>query len=100
MNKKILAALLGLMLCFGIIGCGGNIESKANDVGNDSITKYFNLVTVCEEDLYSLGMVAGSEKIVYDKNTNVMYYIYDYSYQWGITPIYNSDGTVKLYEKK
>lgn len=32
--------------------------------------------------------------IRYDKNTKVMYY----ECQNGITPIYNSDGTVKLYD--
>ena len=38
--------------------------------------------------------------IVYDKDTKVMYYIIINSYKCGITPIYNTDGTIKIYEEK
>lgn len=36
-----------------------------------------------------------SADVYYDKNTKVMYYAACY---YGITPIYNADGTLKLYE--
>ena len=36
--------------------------------------------------------------IVYDKDTKVMYYLIDDAYQMALTPIYNSDGTIRLYE--
>lgn len=36
--------------------------------------------------------------IVYDKDTKVMYYFIDDAYQMALTPIYNSDGTIRLYE--
>jgi hypothetical protein len=40
----------------------------------------------------------GSLYIVYDKDTKVEYYIF-YAYsQAGISPIYNADGTIKIYE--
>lgn len=35
----------------------------------------------------------------YDKNTNAMYCIFQKYDKSGITPIYNSDGSVKLYEE-
>ena len=38
--------------------------------------------------------------IVYDKDTKVMYYFIDDAYQMALTPIYNSDGTIRLYDKK
>ena len=38
--------------------------------------------------------------IVYDKDTKVMYYFIDDAYQMALTPIYNSDGTIRLYEDK
>ena len=34
---------------------------------------------------------------VYDKDTKVMYYIMDSYCQAAMTPIYNSDGTVRIY---
>lgn len=39
-------------------------------------------------------------EVLYDKNTKVMYFAkWDY-YQFGITPIYNADETVKLYNEE
>lgn len=35
--------------------------------------------------------------IVYDKDTKVMYYFIDDAYQMALSPIYNSDGTIKIY---
>ena len=34
---------------------------------------------------------------VYDKDTKVMYYFIDDAYQMALSPIYNSDGTIKIY---
>lgn len=38
-------------------------------------------------------------KIVYDKDTKVKYVIMNGNYQSGISPLYNADGTLQLYEK-
>ena len=38
--------------------------------------------------------------IVYDSDTKVMYYIIDAHYRSGISPIYDSDGSVKIYGEK
>lgn len=35
--------------------------------------------------------------IVYDRDTQVMYYITSGDYRSGITPIYKADGTIKVY---
>ena len=88
MKKKILAAILGLTLCFGMTGCGkGDIEPENSDLGN----KYIDLVTIYKDDGHNT-------EVLYDKNTKVMYFSKWTGYQFGITPIYNSDGTVKLYD--
>ena len=88
MKKKILAVVLGLTLCFGMTGCTkGDIEPKTSDLGN----KYIDLVTIYKDDNYYT-------EVLYDKNTKVMYFVKWSTYQFGITPIYNSDGTVKLYD--
>lgn len=86
MKKKIVAIVLGLSMCIGLTGCGsGNITPTNNKLGN----KYFDLVNIYE---------SGYTNVAYDKNTNVMYFIEQSGYSFGITPIYNSDGTLKLYE--
>lgn len=88
MKKKIFAVVLGLALCFGMIGCTkGNIEPENSDLGN----KYIDLVTIYKDDGHNT-------EVLYDKNTKVMYFSKWTGYQFGITPIYNSDGTVKLYD--
>ena len=88
MKKKILAVALGLTLCFGMTGCTkGDIEPESSRLAN----KYIDLVTIYKDDNHNT-------KVLYDKNTKVMYFVIWSGYQFGITPIYNSDGTVKLYD--
>ena len=60
---------------------------KNSDLGN----KYIDLATIYKDD----GL---NTEVLYDKNTKVMYFLKWSGYQFGITPIYNSDGTVKLYD--
>lgn len=78
-----------MLICSGIIGCtkGEDIKPTEFSLGN----KYFDLVKI-----YGGGY---DGDIVYDKNTNVLYYIIYDADRLGITPIYNSDGSVKLYEE-
>lgn len=88
MKKKILAVVLGLTLCLGMTGCTkGDIEPDSSILGN----KYIDLVTIYKDN-------GCNTEVAYDKNTKVMYFLKRGSYQFGITPIYNSDGTVKLYD--
>ena len=88
MKRKILAVALGLTLCFGMTGCTkGDIEPESSRLAN----KYIDLVTIYKDDNHNT-------KVLYDKNTKVMYFVIWSGYQFGITPIYNSDGTVKLYD--
>ena len=88
MKKKILAVALGLTLCLGMTGCTkGDIEPESSCLAN----KYIDLVTIYKDDDHNT-------EVLYDKNTKVMYFVKWSNYQFGITPIYNSDGTVKLYD--
>lgn len=87
MKKKIAAIAIWLSICFCMTGCEseGDITPENNKLGN----KYFDLVNIYE---------ARCTTVAYDKNTNVMYYMVETGNAFGITPIYNSDGTLKLYE--
>ena len=91
MKKKILAVALGLTLCLGMTGCTtkGDIEPESSIIGN----KYIDLVTIYRDN-------DNNTEVAYDKNTKVMYFFKRSGYQFGITPIYNSDGTVKLYDEE
>lgn len=87
MKKKILVVALALILCLGMTGCTkGDIEPENWRLGN----KYIDLVTIYKGKQ--------GTKVLYDKNTKVMYFMLWTADRFGITPIYNSDGTVKLYD--
>lgn len=88
MKKKIIAIVLGLTLCLEMTGCTkGDIEPESSCFAN----KYIDLVTIYKDNNCDT-------EVLYDKNTKVMYFVEHTGYQFGITPIYNSDGTVKLYD--
>lgn len=95
MKKRLLSMVLAVAMAVCLTGCGttyqeatGQAESKS---GNDFGNGYFTVIT--EWDGY---------KIVYSKDTKVKYLIgyRDYPYSlFGITPLYNADGTLQIYEE-
>lgn len=42
----------------------------------------------------------GGSVLFYDKSTKVMYLFVKHGYGAGFTPLYNADGTLKLYEEE
>lgn len=96
MKKRLLSLVFAVVMAFCLVGCGttyqeatGQTESKS---GDDFGNGYFTVIT--EWDGY---------KIVYAKDTKVKYLIgyRDYPYsQFGITPLYNADGTLQIYEER
>ncbi len=90
MKKKLVATVLAtLMMTISLTGCGSyilNIEKVINSP--DSSLVDFEVV---DNNFYGT--------ILVDKNTKVMYYWIGCD-SGGITPIYNEDGTLKLYEEK
>lgn len=89
MKKKVAAIVLGLSMCLSITGCSDKLkDGNANFRYVDN--KYIHLITICDKDDGNI--------VAYDENTKVLYLcVYGYS-SMGITPIYNSDGTLKLYK--
>lgn len=81
MKTKFIKILIAIMLS-GIMltGCA-EAESK-------NVSKYFDKVLVAKDEIMGF-------YIYCDKNTGVMYY---HENRNGYTPIYNADGTLKLYE--
>lgn len=95
MSEERKSALLTAFIAIGVIILGLlTMQKDTNSVIELNTDKrnneYFNLVVIYED--------SSSTEIAYDKNTGVMYYIKSNFYAYGITPIYNADGSLKLYE--
>ncbi len=95
-TRTLLTLIITLMLTVGLTGCitdystpiqNANAETNLKSIHNE----YFDVEVV--EDL------GGGNLIVVDKNTNVLYLFVKGHYAATMTPIYNADGTVKLYEE-
>ena len=79
--KKIIL-IIACMICTNVLTSCNTNYNKTN------ISTYFDCCRIKCEGFKD-------ENIFYDKNTGVMYYS-NYR-KGGITPIYNADGTLKLY---
>lgn len=87
MKRKILALTLAAMAIFGLTGCT-NVSNPQAKINSPS-TKLVDFEVV-DTNYYGA--------ILVDRNTNVMYF-WSMSRNGGITPIYNEDGSLKLYEE-
>lgn len=79
---------LGLITLTGCCS-GHDVEPTQSSAAN----KYIDLVVIYEN-------LSQQTEVMYDKNTGVMYFHRDSRYDNFMTPIYNADGTLKLYEEK
>jgi uncharacterized protein YxeA len=89
MKKTIIAIIIAAML---LVGCG--VKTVTYDE-NDNYKQWNQFVTL--EEQYDVDK--GNLYIVYDKDTKVMYYLWHGYYRGAISPIYNADGSVKVYEE-
>ena len=83
MKKIIVLVLMTLILT----GCKTTTYKTNNEV-------YWDKFIVIEE---RRNIAYGSLSIVYDKDTKVMYYFIESTYNQTVSPIYNADGTVMVY---
>ena len=90
MKKKIAAIIVALSMWVGVTRC--NEAYKDGDCNFSHVdNEYIHLSTVCDNE--------DGNVVAYDKDTKVLYLcVYGY-HTMGITPIYNSDGSLKLYEE-
>ena len=93
MKRLILVLTTALMCGMVFTGCKTTVTE---DVDNAYYQNAFNQFVVVEERRNG---DYGTLSIVYDKDTKVMYYIFTSDYRCGVTPIYDSDGSVKIYEE-
>lgn len=95
MKKKLIALLTICILMFSLAGCKSTTyEEATKESYEDYGGGYF---TVIKE--WGTGNGTGyTYRIVYANDTRVKYLIVTYSYQYGITPLYNADGTLQIYD--
>ena len=91
MKKKILLLTTSVILSIGLAGCASNSASN-------SFSCLANDFTIVEEK--ESNFLGDYSQIIYDNETKVEYLIIYDGYRCGITPIYNADGTVKVYQEK
>jgi hypothetical protein len=85
--KKILGLILVGILLLPLASCSSQHNAKVDNPNEDIKT----LVYVGSQD--------DRFHYYYDKDTKVMYVVYAIAYKGGMTPLYNPDGTLKLYEE-
>lgn len=90
MKKKLAAIILVMNICMSMSGC------DSDGTGADQVEYGYFIELESNGDM----------TIVYDRETKVKYYIYDYEHGvgdnrvhcFGITPIYNADSSLQIYE--
>ena len=93
MKKLILVLATSLMCGIMFAGCGTEVTENVDEAYYQNAFNQFVVVEERYNDYY------GRLSIMYDKDTRVMYYMITGRYKCGLTPIYNSDGSVKIYEE-
>lgn len=84
MKFKVCLIIAIIMLSVTLSACTGPVEEDT------AVSDYIDLIMICSE----LDGV-----VFYDSHTGVMYYQYRLSRSsCGLTPIFNTDGTPKIYE--
>lgn len=93
MKRKILAAILICLLSLSCVACGKTYSEAVSDNGSEINSfgrRYFTVITEWRNGTY---------KIVYANDTKVKYFVISTGYKGGITPLYNADGTLQIYEE-
>ena len=87
--KRVIAILC---VCLLLTGCGTRYED-AKDTSKERGGGYFTLIKEWSDggDIY---------KIIYANDTKVKYLFWGSGYRGGITPLYNADGSLQVYEEE
>ena len=96
MKKQLLSMALAVMMEVCLTSCDTTYQEATGQAESNVIESfcngYFTKITEWE-DAYS------NYYIVYANDTKVKYLIKSACYHFGITPLYNADGTLQIYEE-
>lgn len=87
--KKVIAILC---ICLLLTGCGTNYKN-ANDISMTIGGGYFTLIKEWDDG------AGGFYGITYANDTKVKYLFWKSGYKGSITPLYNADGSLQVYEE-
>lgn len=101
MKKKLVLLLTMCILIFSLVGCGNKTSyqesTEVTNLTTHQSNGYFTVIREWE------GTNDNTYQIVYANDTKVKYLIsYNCLYQqgaYGITPLYNADGTLQIYDE-
>ena len=92
--KKFCLALIIILMTTMLCSCSYTSYEEANTNPDNYFSKgYFTIIKSWDG-----GIDYPVEYIVYANDTGVMYYVFLGGYCGGITPLYNADGTLQIYE--
>lgn len=91
--KRLLLLLLTCFVLLSLTGCGKDYQEAVTDNITDVGRGYFTEIKQWG------GIDGGQYYIVYANDTKVMYFIVNGGHQFGITPLYNADGTLQVYSE-
>lgn len=90
MKKRLIAILTAILLLTTLIGCES--EDSAIAETKTILDGYFAVLSEHYDG-------SGKYYIVYATDTRVKYYLMLSQYRSGISPLYNADGTLQVYEE-
>lgn len=97
MKKQVIMIAVILVTSLMILtSCSNKTYDKADNVHEDYGNGYFTTIKKWGND----GMYRIEYRIVYANDTGVEYMIVDGYRKFSITPLYNADGTLKIYEEE
>jgi hypothetical protein len=92
MKKKIVVLFIMCALTLSLVGCTKSYEEATQESKKDYGDGYFTVVTEWG------GNMGYEYRIVYANDTRVKYLIIAGGHQYGVTPLYNADGTLQIYD--
>ena len=95
--KKFCLVLIIILMATMLCSCSP-LSSYEEAVTSNTYAISDGYFTVIKQ--WDSGMNYPLESIVYANDTKVMYYIFLKGHCGGITPLYNADGTLQIYEGK
>ncbi len=93
--KKLIKIIMVCVLAFSLVGCSyksyQEVTNGIETLNNSVCGGYFTEIVEWED-------IGGTYHVVYANDTKVKYFISKGTYKFGITPLYNTDGTLQVYE--
>lgn len=91
--KKFCLVLIIILMATMLCGCSTSYEEANTNPDNYFSKGYFTIIKSWDG-----GVDYPTEHIVYANDTKVMYYVFRGNHTGGITPLYNADGTLQIWE--